>query len=172
MKTPKSSSEKHSEQMISILNKFDLNELTISVSKLKEYRKLMVDGDYTGADTLYISTVSSALHKSDLKAFRGDIERYALKRGGISRSKQKTEEANEIKSWLYPLLAECDATIPSERKQRGWSTLQRMAKRELTLREEIERQTKTNYIDPKIKFITRSRIQTWIDEGRPKNPPS
>ena len=54
-----------------------------------------------------------------------------LRKGGKIRGKQKTEDANIIKKWLYPLLAKCDAAIPQKRKQRGWSTLKRKASQEL-----------------------------------------
>ena len=159
MKASKPSPEEHRQQMISILHKSDLNELTMSVSKFKEYRKLMLDRDYANADDLYISIVAGALIKSDRKAFQDDVVKYGYKIMADNRGKQKTEEANKIKQWLYPLLAECEAEFPPERKNRGWTTMKNKA---------INKITRDNLDDPRKKYLTRARIQTWIDEGRPK----
>jgi hypothetical protein len=171
MKSSKPSSEEHRQQMISILNKSDLNELTMSVSKFKEYRKLMVDRDYANADDLYISIVASALIKSDRKAFQDDVVKHRKKMPGDNRGKQKTEEANKVKKWLYPLLAKCDAAIPQERKHRGWSTLKRTARQELRKNERKhpkhgDRRIKSVFRNRR-ECITEYRIQTWINIGRP-----
>ena len=76
--------------------------------------------------------------------------------------KQKTAEANKIKQWLYPLLAQCEAELPTKRISKGWKTLENAALRKVT-KEDLD--------DPRKKYLTRYRIQAWIDEGRPKNWP-
>jgi hypothetical protein len=79
--------------------------------------------------------------------------------GGNNRAKQLAEKAISINTWLYPLLAKCDATISPERKHRGWKTIQRLAKRELGIDH------------PHLKSVTEYRIQTWINKGRPAKAP-
>jgi len=160
MKIPKSSSEEHRQKMISLLNRFDLTGLGMSVNELKEYRTLMVDGNYADADDLYIFIVNRALFKADREVFQDDVVKHRRQIKGRNRGKQKTKEASKINKWLYPLLAECEAEFPPERKNRGWTTMRDKA---------IKKITKNDLDNPRKKFLTRHRIQTWIDKGRPKN---
>ena len=58
MKPPNRSKLSVDEQtlpLISRTDKMDLPKLSIQLSKLKEYRKLMVAGEHEAADDLYIS---------------------------------------------------------------------------------------------------------------------
>ncbi len=165
MKPPnrsKPSIDEQTQQFISRIDKIDLARLSIQLDKMREFRKLMVAGEFEAADDLYIFTVMDAMLQSDLKEFQGDVIKYANKILGIKRGKQKTEQANEIKKWLYPLLAECEAEFPPERKNRGHVTMKNKA---------IKKVIKDDLDDPRKKYLTRARIQIWINEGRPKNWP-
>ena len=162
-KDPTPSSEDQKQKFISSIDKIDLARLSIQLYKMREFRKLMVAGEFEVADDLYISTVMDSMLQSDLKEFHGDVIKHANKVLGIERGKQKTKQANKIKSWLYPLLAECEAEFPPERVNRGWSTMRNMA---------VKKLTKENLDDPRKELLTRSRIQVWIDEGRPNIRPT
>ena len=159
-KDPKPSIEEQKQQLISKIDTIDLTRWSTELEKMKEYRKLTLLHDNEAADDFYIDIVMSAIIKSDLEEFQKDVENYALLRGGKSRGKQKTQEANKIKKWLYPLLAKCDSELSSDRKNRGCQTMKAAA---------IQKVIGSNLDDPRKKLITRARVQAWIDEGKPIN---
>ena len=161
MKLPKDqkpSIQEQKRQLIKQIDKMDLAKFSDHLVKLKEYRKLMAPHANEAADDLYISTVMNAAIKSDRKEYQKDVDRYACIRGGKDRGKQKASEADIIRLWLYPLLKECEAALPPERVNRGWKTLQLAA---------ISKITSGKPNDPRKGLLTRSRIQAWIDQGRP-----
>ena len=134
-KDPNPSIEEQKQQLISRIDELDLTRFSIQPDKLKKYRKLMLAHEYEAADDFYIDTVMGAIIESDRKEFYEDVVNYARKIGGKDRGKQKTQEANKIKKWLYPLLAECEAEFPPERKNRGWVSMRNKAiKKSLVLR--------------------------------------
>jgi hypothetical protein len=158
-KDPRTSIEEQRQKLISHIDEMDLTKFSIQPDKLRKYRKLMLAREYEAADDFYINTVMGAIIESDRKEYYKDVVKFRYKIRGKSRGEQKTNEANEIKTWLYPLLAECEAEFPPERIQKGWRTMRTKA---------IKKVTKENLDDPRKKYLTRSRIQTWIDDGRPK----
>jgi len=85
--------------------------------------------------------------------------RIPRREGGNIRALQLVEEAFNTNTWLYPLLAKCNATIPPENKHRGWKNIRRLAKQELGIDH------------PHLKYVTEYRIQTWINMGRPAKAP-
>lgn len=138
------------------VDSIDLDEIHVPAKVLREIQRLNRSGDFAAAESLYISSVLNGVTAAEEKKLLGD---WARSKGGDTRGKQKADEASEIREWLYPLLAKCDAELPLERKNRGWKTMQAVARGRLN--SEI-------MDDPRKDLITRARVQAWIDQGRPK----
>jgi hypothetical protein len=148
----------------------DPDDIPTTVLQIRTLHALALYGDANAMHLLFMSNVWSICKEFDLEGakHRFDQEQLMLRKrtrrrqqaGGDNRGKQKTKDADTIKRWLYPLLAECEAEFPPERKKRGWKTMKDKA---------IKKVIKDNLDDPRKKYLTRSRIQTWIDDGRPKN---
>jgi len=133
----------------------DLDEIRIPAKLVRKIQKLNRSGDIEAAKDLYESSVLIGVSAAEEEQF---LAEWARRKGGVNRGLQKTEEASQIRKWLYPLLAECDQEIPPKSKQRGWRTMQRAARIKIT-------SGKLHYSLKSL--ITRARVQAWIDEGRP-----
>jgi hypothetical protein len=138
------------------VDSIDLDGVHVPAKVMRQIQRLHDSGDYGAAKDLYVSSVMDGVSAAEEKQ---QLNEWARSRGGVNRGAQKTREARQIRKWLYPLLTECDVELPAERKQRGWRTMQTEAKRKLNSK---------NMDDPRKDLITQTRIQTWIEQGRPK----
>jgi len=138
------------------VDNIDLNGVRVPAKVMRQIQRLHDSGDHEAAKGLYASSVMDGVSATEEKQ---QLDEWARSKGGFTRGAQKADEANRIKKWLYPLLAECDGELPPERRHRGWKTMQTAAKRKLRSK---------NMDDPRKDLITQDRIQTWIKQGRPK----
>lgn len=138
----------------------DLDGIDLPAQLYRDMEALGKAGKNKEAKELYVSSVIDAAVATEEKELIVDWGKPKLRKGGKIRGKQKTEDANIIKKWLYPLLAECEAELPIKKKNKGWVTMYNSV---------IRKVTKEDLDDPRKKYLTRARIQAWIDEGRPKN---
>ena len=134
----------------------DLDKVNLPAKVSRQIQRLHSSGEIEAAEDLYISSIMDGVIAADEKQ---QLVEWARIKGGFARGAQKANEANQIKKWLYPLLAECDGELPSERKNRGWKTMQDAAKKKLNS-EDMD--------DTRKKLITQARIEAWIEQGRPK----
>jgi uncharacterized membrane-anchored protein YhcB (DUF1043 family) len=155
----------------------DPDDIPSTVLQIRTLHALALYGDANAMHLLFMSNVWSICKEFDLEGakHRFEQERAWLKKitrrhrqtGAKNSSEKRIKKANKTHKQLYPLLAECNAELAPECKQRGWKTIRRLASRELKKREIKKSLTKKDYVHPLRKHLTEHHIQTWIRKGRP-----